>query len=271
MRLGAVLPITSPGGDPLTAEALIDGARAIERHGLDSAWVFDALGRGFVLPDPLIALSVAATVTERIEVGTCILQVPLRRPVELAHRIATAHLLCGDRLLLGVGSGSTVDDFAAVGVDFARRGRLFEDAMAVIRPLLAGEEVDGADLTTWPATRGGPPLLIGSWGGEKWIRRAADTYDGWIASAAKTSFNRLSDAIGRYRRAGGQRAVVTNLAIDLTAPRSDLDPDGSFTLACPPDEAQRRVAMLAELGFDDAVLVQRDLTDENLSAMRDLV
>ena len=121
MRLGVTMPLGTTG-EPLTRDALIDGARAIEASGLDSAWCFDAIGRGFILPDPLIALSVAATVTTRIELGTCILQVPLRRPVELAHRILTASLLCGGRLLLGVGAGSTRGDFDAVGVDFDTHG-----------------------------------------------------------------------------------------------------------------------------------------------------
>ena len=103
MRLGVIMPRMNPDGSPLTGDVLIDGARAIDRAGFDSLWCFDAIGRGFMLPDPLITLSVAASVTSRVGVGTCILQVPLRRPVELAHRILTASLICGDRLLLGVG------------------------------------------------------------------------------------------------------------------------------------------------------------------------
>ena len=90
MRLGVVVPRMNPDGSPLTGPALVEGARMIERAGFDSLWCFDAIGRGFMLPDPLITLSVAASVTSRVSVGTCILQVPLRRPVELAHRILTA-------------------------------------------------------------------------------------------------------------------------------------------------------------------------------------
>src|SRR5438093_7882119 len=123
MRLGLALPNATPDGRPLTGSALIAGARAVERAGFDSLWCFDSIGRGFMIPDPLIAVSVAATATERLTLGTGILQVPLRRPVELAHRILTAHLICGERLLLGVGAGSTKADFDAVGVDFETRMR----------------------------------------------------------------------------------------------------------------------------------------------------
>ena len=103
MRLGVTLASSRADGGALTGDALIGAARRIEEIGFDSLWCFDAIGRGFILPDPLIGVSVAARVTTRLEVGTCILQVPLRRPVELAHRILTAHLVCQGRLLLGVG------------------------------------------------------------------------------------------------------------------------------------------------------------------------
>src|SRR5688500_6271553 len=96
-------------------------ARLVGRLGVARLWTFDAIGRGFILPEPLIAVWVAASVAERLTVGTCVLQVPLRRPVELAHRILTAHLVSGGRLLLGVGAGSTKAAFDAVGVDFTTR------------------------------------------------------------------------------------------------------------------------------------------------------
>ena len=59
MRLGIVLPRAQPDGQPLTAASLADAARSIEEAGFDSAWVFDSLGRGRLLPDPLTALAVA--------------------------------------------------------------------------------------------------------------------------------------------------------------------------------------------------------------------
>src|SRR5262245_39120291 len=110
MRLGVTMPRSSADGSPLNGDALTAGAQLVEGLGFDSLFAFDAIGRGFILPDPLIAVSVAAAATTRLTVGTCILQVPLRRPVELAHRILTASLVCGPRLLVGVGAGSTKVD-----------------------------------------------------------------------------------------------------------------------------------------------------------------
>src|SRR3989449_2356515 len=171
MRLGLALPNASPEGRPLTGPALIAGTRAVERAGFDSLWSLGSIGRGSMIPDPLIAVSVAATVTERLTLGTGILQVPLRRPVELAHRILTAHLVCRGRLLLGVGAGSTKADFDAVGVPFETRLRDMDEQLAIMRKLWAGEQVGAASLMPWPTALGGPKVLIGSWRGDTWIPR----------------------------------------------------------------------------------------------------
>ena len=81
MRLGIALPtedvVETPARDGrriLGPDSLAEGARRIEAAGFDSAWVFDSIGRGFLLPDPLIALSIAATVTRRLELGTGVLR-----------------------------------------------------------------------------------------------------------------------------------------------------------------------------------------------------
>lgn len=271
MRLGVILPTTRAGGSPLTGETLSGNARLLERLGFDSVWCFDSIGRGFILPDPLIAVSIAAAVTERIAVGTCVLQVPLRRPVELAHRILTAHLACQGRLLLGVGAGSTRADFDAVGVEFAQRMQLLDEALDVMRRLWRGERVGPANLLPWPAALGGPPVLIGSWASKQWIERAAQQFDGWIASGAKTSFATLAQGIERFRCAGGRRAVVTNIHVDLTAPTTALGDDEPFHLRCAPEEAAKRLRRVADLGFDDAVLVTRTPTEAHFASMRALL
>ena len=267
MRLG----VTIPDGKTLTGAALIEWTRLAEATGFDSVWAFDAIGRGFMLPDPLIAVSVVAAATERVEVGTCILQVPLRRPVELAHRILTAHLACRGRLALGVGAGSTRTDFDAVGVDFSTRMAQFEESLAVMRRLWRGEKVGAASLDPWPAALGGPPILIGSWSGERWIPRAAREFDGWIASAAKTSYATLAEGIRRYREAGGRRAIVTNIATNLAEPTGAMDDASPFHLRCAPDAAAERLGRLAKLGFDDAILVPRVPGAAHLKSIRALL
>ena len=272
-RFGIALPSGGPGAGPITATTLADAARAIEAAGFTSAWAFDSIGRGWLHADPLTALAVAATVTRGIELGTGVLQVPLRHPVELAQRVLTTHLVAGGRLLLGVGAGSTATDFAALGLDFAARFRRLDASLGVMRRLWKGERVDGASLEpVWPAALGGPPVLIGSWAGSKWIVRAAQEFDGWVGSGARSSWRALREGIARFRDLGGRRAIVTNVRIDLDAAAASPDgPDDPYDLRCPRPIAQARLQQLLALGFDDIVLVPRRHDAGHLKELRDFI
>ncbi len=251
MRLGAALPITGFDGQPVGPRTFAEGARRLERLGYASAWVFDAVGRGFMLPDPLMALTVAASATERIELGTGVLQLPIRNTTELAHRVLTLYLLAGERLLLGVGPGSTEADFLAFGADFGSRMKRFADELPHFQELLRAGKTGGVDLTPWPSTAGGPKVFYAAWRGG-WVERAARQADGWIASAANNDDATLADALRRFRDAGGSRAVVTNVQVGReVGPTVD------------------RLVHLAELGFDDAVILDLTPTEERLVAIRD--
>lgn len=272
-RFGIALPAGGRRALAPTTHTLADGARAIEAAGFESAWAFDSIGRGFLLADPLTALAVAATVTRQVELGTGVLQVPLRNPVELAQRVLTTHLVSGNRLLLGVGAGSTTTDFAALGLDFTARFRRLNASLEIMRRLWAGESVNGASLgTVWPAALGGPPILIGSWAGSRWIERAAREFDGWVGSGARSSWRALREGMPRFRDCGGKRAVVTNVVVDLDSPTPSPDgPDDPCDLKCPRDVAGERLHRLRELGFDDVVLVPRRHDAEHLQELRTLV
>jgi alkanesulfonate monooxygenase SsuD/methylene tetrahydromethanopterin reductase-like flavin-dependent oxidoreductase (luciferase family) len=265
-----ILPRINEGGAPLTAEFFSTAAERIERFGFHSAWITDSIGRGFANPEPLIALAVAAGRTTRIDLGISILQVSIRNAVDLAHRVMTAHLFLGDRLLLGVGAGSTVADFEATGSDFESRFKRFNHDLGVMRRLWVGESVDGVDLTPFISTIGGPPVLIGSWGGGVWIPRAAEQYDGWIGSARKTNWETLELGIRRYREAGGTRAVVTNVVVDPEikdvpdTQDGELVPSGLGTFA-------ERLRRFRDLGFDEVVVRAPDHTDAHMQRIVDVV
>ena len=270
MRLGIALPSTDVDGQPLRAESVADASRRIEAAGFASMWVFDSIGRGFLLPEPLTSLAIAATVTRTIELGTGVLQVPLRNPVELAHRILTTHLVSGGRLRLGVGAGSTAADFAALGIDFAARFRMLGESLGIMRTLWTGARVGEAELGTWPSAKGGPPVFIGSWAGSRWIERAAREFDGWIGSGARSNWRAVHEGIVRFRSLGGKRAILTNVHVQVGEPASSEAPDAPFNLIGPKDVVQERLRKIADLGYDDLVMVSRRHDAAHLAQLRAL-
>jgi alkanesulfonate monooxygenase SsuD/methylene tetrahydromethanopterin reductase-like flavin-dependent oxidoreductase (luciferase family) len=253
-------------------------AALLEKIGFDGIWLGDSVGRvRWPVPDPLLWLGAAAAATERIELGTCILQVPLRRPVELAQRLMSLHALSGGRFSAGLGSGSTLADFEAVGVPYDERFRLLSEALPTIRRLCRGEQVGAAYLAPWADTPAGPPILVGSWHSGIWVKRAAQEYDGWLASGFFTTFRQMREGIQRYRDAGGKRALVSTIRVNLHADSSpSFDEDATFNLECSEQEARYRLQRLAELGYDDALLTranhtEADITEDDLIQIRTLV
>jgi alkanesulfonate monooxygenase SsuD/methylene tetrahydromethanopterin reductase-like flavin-dependent oxidoreductase (luciferase family) len=235
-------------------KAIAESARRLEEAGFSGIWAGDVIARraGTRSLDPFTLLSIAATVTEDVELGTCIVQVPLRRRVELAHRALSLHEVCGGRFTFGVGAGSTQADFDAVGVPFETRFRELREAIPDMKALWRGERVNAACLYPEPAHLGGPPVLIGSWGGQ-WVEIAAQEADGWIASGTRT-WRALDDAMKRFRAKGGTRAVVSTVFADLSQQGEPFDEDDRVHLACDPQEAARRLRRLAEIGFNDVIV-----------------
>lgn len=139
--------------------------------------------------DPLIAMSWAAAATTTIEVGTGILILPQRNPVVLAKQLATLDVYSGGRVVLGAGLGWCREEYEAVGVPWAGRGRRMNEYVRALRALLDddastyhGETVDfeRAYLYPKPAREGGLPILIGG-ESDAALRRVARCGDGWIA------------------------------------------------------------------------------------------
>jgi alkanesulfonate monooxygenase SsuD/methylene tetrahydromethanopterin reductase-like flavin-dependent oxidoreductase (luciferase family) len=232
MRLGATLAYLSPAPPAEVA----DWAKRLVAEGFEGLWIPQAIGRGFLVPDPFVTLAVAATVTEGVELGTATVQVPLHHPADLAHRILSLMAVCGDRLALGVSPGSTGADYAAFDRDYAARFRTFDQNMARLRALLADGRDEHADLA--PDPPGPPPILLGSWGAR--VEQAARHYDGWLASGYRSTPDQIIAAHERYRVAGGRRAVVCAIPVNG---KDDLGPAGE------------QLHRYAAAGFDDAVVL----------------
>jgi probable F420-dependent oxidoreductase len=151
MKFGVVYNTGYDGGDP---DHLIAVARHAEECGFESFYVAEHIvlypgarqGRfefppDLAIADPLECLSFVAAATERIALGTGVLLLPYHHPVVLAKRLATVDVLSKGRLrLLTVGLGVLPGEAQAVGVDFAARGRVADEAIDVLRLLWAGDE-----------------------------------------------------------------------------------------------------------------------------------
>jgi probable F420-dependent oxidoreductase len=137
--------------------------------------------------DPFVALSAAAAVTSRIRLGTGICLVPQHNPLILAKQVASLDRLSDSRFVLGIGVGWMAEEFAALGIPFARRAERTREYVALMRRLWSedvttfhGEfaHVDGVRSFPKPIRGGRLPVILG---GESRaaLGRAAEYGDGW--------------------------------------------------------------------------------------------
>jgi alkanesulfonate monooxygenase SsuD/methylene tetrahydromethanopterin reductase-like flavin-dependent oxidoreductase (luciferase family) len=252
---------------------MADYARRAEASGFPGIWVGDSLGRGRPTLDPLVELAAIAAVTERVELGIAVLQVSLRHPIELAHRVQSVQALSGNRLRLGVGSGSTRADFELLGADYDKRFRTLMSSLDIMRRAWRGEPVNGGVLSPWPGCEGGPPILIGAWRSPRWITYAAKECQGWTPSGRYSSWDDLEAGMRIYREAGGNNAVLANVAIDLAdRPESaDLAEVAHVSLICAPDEARQRLKRIEQLGFDEVLIVSHLGVLDDIERVRDFL
>ncbi len=184
------LPVMEPD---LNASILESWTRAIDDGPFSSLCFGERMA--FDNPHALTLLGAVSAWTSRARITTTVLVPQLHDPVSLAKALATADVLSGGRLSVGIGIGGREEDYAAVGAsESTRTMQQLADRVAVMRRVWAGEKVTPAVRPVGPPTiqPGGPEILIGTLG-PKTIRHAAGWADGLAGFAPEVK----PDDIGR--------------------------------------------------------------------------
>ncbi|MBT3926155.1 MAG: LLM class flavin-dependent oxidoreductase [Rhodospirillaceae bacterium] len=187
-----VLPPADDGGafrlaDFETTQRLV---LALERNGFHAMWVGDHLAFAQPILDPLIQLSQASAISQRLMLGTAVFLLPLRHPAPVAKQVATLDLLSSGRVIFGVGVGGEFPgEFALSGVPVKERGARLSEGIEVLRKLWRGEPVAHSGkfypfpetlMLPAPHQSGGPPIWCGG-RKEAALRRAGRLADGWLS------------------------------------------------------------------------------------------
>ena len=140
-------------------------------------------------PDPWVSLAAAASVTDRIRLGSGVALVAQHHPINLAKVVASVDALSDGRTVCGVGFGWNREEMADHGVDFSTRRDRVREHVAAMRALWAddvaefhGRYVDFDPCWSWPVPvqRPGPPVLVGGGGGPRMLSEVAAWADGWL-------------------------------------------------------------------------------------------
>src|SRR5262245_40852814 len=142
-----------------------------ESLGFDVAWLAEIhFGAAFsLLSTPLMSVPVIAQRTRRIRIGTAVTLLPLHHPLHCAEQAATADVLSGGRLELGVGRGSIPTQFHGFRIPVSENRARFDEALEIIRLAWTRErfsyrgqfyQIEDLDVVPRPLPRPHPPIRI---------------------------------------------------------------------------------------------------------------
>jgi probable F420-dependent oxidoreductase len=138
--------------------------------------------------DTVATLGYLAAATTHVRLMSHVYILPYRHPLLSAKAFATLDALSGGRVILGVGAGHLEGEFAILGVDFKRRGKLLDEAIDLVKKAFL-DEYPSHDGPTWPVHEVGqaprpvqrprPPIWVGG-STPAALKRAALRGDGWL-------------------------------------------------------------------------------------------
>ncbi|QRP45146.1 TIGR03619 family F420-dependent LLM class oxidoreductase [Amycolatopsis sp. FDAARGOS 1241] len=258
MKIGFTLPQT--GAVAKQARQVARYSREAEQLGAASLWVIDrALAPvepkvGYngadtfpaefdAILDPFALLAVAASATERVAIGSNILNTPWYSPVLLARTLTTLDLLSDGRLIPGLGVGWSPDEFEAIGVPMTERGARFDEILDVLDELwTADPAAHSGKFWQIPATRSAlkpvrkPPVYLAGFSPSA-MRRVARRAAGWLPAVVPPHMTDLDSAVTK------PLATIRELAAEAGRDPSELD---AILRIYPTERSSEVVAQVAD-------------------------
>ena len=219
MKVGLFLPHV---GEHITTENILYIATEAEKEGIDSVWVLDRLlwpinpqtpyvaSPDGSLPivyqnvlDPLTTLTYVAAVTERISLGTSIIDMFFQNPVVLSKRITTLDILSDGRAITGLGIGWSKDEFEVSGIPYKNKGTRADEYLQVLKKIWTDDVVEfkgqfynipSSKIGPKPVQEPHPPILLGGFT-PRTFPRIVNYANGWIGVAGFGPLEQLEQAI----------------------------------------------------------------------------
>jgi probable F420-dependent oxidoreductase len=214
---------------------LVEAAKTAEAAGYSSLWTYERLlfpqapiepyaeqpnvpwpGHSRQAAEPLAVLTAAAVATEKVRLGVSLLVAALHTPIQLAKALATIDQISGGRVIAGMGTGWSTDEFQAAGATQADRGRFLDETLDVFDAVWGPDPVtfrsprvviDNATVLPKPVSK--IPVMLGGVT-PKAVQRIVKRADGWLpflnapgstgAAELRASWDRIREQASEYGR-----------------------------------------------------------------------
>jgi probable F420-dependent oxidoreductase len=260
MKVGVNLINFGPG---VTVESMLRWTRLAEALGYHLVMTSDHVA---VTPDvasrypapfyePFTLLGWLAAKARTLELGTTVIIVPYRHPLETARMTAQVDNLCGGRFIFGIGVGWARQEFDALGVPFEKRGAMTNEYLEAIKTCwthdvasFEGRFVRFRDVDTTPRPIRTPPIWVGG-GSDAAMKRAVVHGDAWHPIRVRLPF--LREALPRLRKMADEAkrpmpALCPRMHLRLTD--TPVGEDGRLMGHGTLDQVRGDLAALLDLG-----------------------
>lgn len=280
MKVGVNLINFGPGAQPAHLRGWVKLAEGLGYHSLmtsDHIVTTEDVQARYPAPfyEPLTTLGWLVSATSQILLGTTVVILPYRSPLETARAFANLDQLSGGRMILGVGIGWAEQEFDTLGVPFHRRGAITNEYLDVIKTLWQNEVASyegefvsftNAHTTPLPMQKPHPPIWVGGQS-DAALRRTVRFANAWHPIRIRESW--LKDSgIPRLREVAEREGVdmpalcprIRLHITDTAMPDDRLMGEGSLS------QIHRDLAVLEELGCEHVLL---DTYYEDIEATRE--
>jgi probable F420-dependent oxidoreductase len=205
LKIGITLP---QAGQQATRENVIQMAQNAEKEGFDSLWVFERLLWPInpqtpypatpdgslpieyqIMFDPLETLTYAAAHTNKIALGTSVIDMLFHNPVILARRFTTLDILSKGRAICGLGIGWSKDEYQASNIPFINKGKRADEFIQALKKIWTEDVVEfKGEYYNIPASKIGPkpiqkphiPIYMGGFSPNTYSRIVNYDTNGWL-------------------------------------------------------------------------------------------
>jgi probable F420-dependent oxidoreductase len=189
---------------PVDMEHVRSFAIKAETLGYDSLWLQERIIGDFIMLEPVTLLSYVAAITSKLKLGTSVILLPLRNPIQLAKAYATLDCMSGGRAVIGVGLGGGHLGSHEEVFGYTRVGRVtrFTEAVQIMKLLWTEPRAsfhgrywsfNDVAMEPKPAQKPRLPVIFGGHH-ENALKRAVKYADGWMGAGSSSADSFVRDA-----------------------------------------------------------------------------
>ncbi|HEX2930636.1 MAG TPA: TIGR03619 family F420-dependent LLM class oxidoreductase, partial [Candidatus Binatia bacterium] len=182
---------------PVDMEHIRKFSARAESLGFDSLWLQERVIGDFTMLEPVTLLSYVAAITTKLKLGTSVILLPLRNPLQLAQAYSTLDVMSGGRAIMGVGLGGGHLGSHENVFGYTREGRVtrFTEAVQIMKLLWSEPKAsfhgrywnfDNVSMEPKPMQKPNLPIIFGGHH-ENALRRAVKYAEGWMGAGSSSS------------------------------------------------------------------------------------